>query len=282
MKKTWLILLVLVAGAVHAQVTTPTASPAATVSTVVGLTEVKVEYARPKAKGRKIFGAGPEYLVPYGKLWRTAANSGSRVTFTDDVKVGGVDVPKGTYQLVANPGANEWTVILSKDMTLGGGTDNYDPAKDVAKVVVKPEKLTERVEMFTIEIADVSENSKNANLQLIWENTSVKVPITVDFDAKVMKSIEANTKLNPSSLYQAANYYFESGKDLKQAAEWINAAAAANPDAYWVMHVRAKILKAMGDKKGATDAATASKAGAEKAKNVDYVKMNDELLKSLK
>jgi hypothetical protein len=98
----------------------------------------------------------------------------------------------------------------------------------------------------------------------------------------VMKSIEASTKVNPNNLFQAANYYLENGKDLKQASEWINTAVAARPDAFWIMHTKAKILKALGDKKGALDAATASRAEAEKQKNADYVKMNDELIKGLK
>lgn len=282
MKNYLLIAFAAVALATQAQIQTPQPSTASTVTNVVGLTEVKVEYSRPKAKGRKIYGEGETFLVPFGKLWRTAANSGSRVTFSDEVKIGGTTVPKGTYQMISTPGANEWTVIFSKDMTLGGSTNGYDAANDVAKITVKPEKLTERVELFTIEVTDIAENSKTANIQIAWENTSVKVPFSVDFDAKVMKSIEANTKVNPGNLYQAALYYFENGKDLKQANEWITTAAAANPDAYWIWLTKARIQKANGDKKGALESATASRAAAEKAKNADYVKMNDELIKSLK
>jgi len=283
MKKYVMILMLAVATVTtRAQVQTPQPSTASTVTNVVGLTEVKVEYSRPKAKGRKIYGEGESFLVPFGKMWRTAANSGSRVTFSDDVNFAGTAVPKGTYQLISTPGAIEWTVILSKDMTLGGSTEGYDKANDIARATVKPEKLTERVELFTIEVTDIAENSKSANIQIVWENTSVKVPITVDFDAKVMKSIETSTKVNPNSLYSAAVYYLENGKDMKQANEWATAAAAANPEAFWVLLTKAKIQKALGDKKGALESATASKALAEKAKNVDYVKMNDELIKGLK
>ncbi len=282
MKNILSIVLIACSLVMQAQVQTPQASTASTVTNVVGLTEVKIEYSRPKAKGRKIFGASAEFLTQYGKLWRTAANTGSKVTFSDDVKFGGVDVPKGTYLLLTIPGATDWTVILYKDVAMGGNTDGYDQTKDQARVTVKSEKLTEKVETFTIEIADFAENSKSANLQIMWENTSVKVPIAVDFDARVMKSIEANTKVNPGNLYQAATYYFENGKDLKQALEWANTAAAANSEAYWVLLLKAKIQKSLGDKKGAMETSVASKAAAEKAKNFDYVKMNDELQKGLK
>ncbi|PZR37563.1 MAG: hypothetical protein DI538_12295 [Azospira oryzae] len=282
MKNYVLILMLAIALTTQAQVQTPQPSTASTVTNVVGLTEVKIEYSRPKMKGRKIYGEGETFLVPFGKMWRTAANSGSRITFSDEVKFGDTAVPKGTYQLITVPGATQWTVILSKDMTLGGSTAGYDAANDVAKVTVKPEKLTEKVELFTMEVTDIAENSKTANIQIAWENTSVKVPFSVDYDAKVMKAIEASTKPNPNVLYQSALYYFENGKDLKQANEWIAVAAAANPDAFWIWLTKAKIQKALGDKKGALESATASKAAAEKAKNTEYVKMNDELIKGLK
>lgn len=278
MKKVLVMLFALVGLVAEAQVVSPAPSPAATVSTVVGLTDVKVEYSRPKAKGRKIFGE----LVPFGQVWRTAANNGSRVTFGDDVNVGGTNVPKGTYLLLTIPGATEWTVILYKDVSIGGDMSAYDKSKDAARVTVKADKLTEKVETFTIEISDLSENSKTANLQIMWENTSVKMPITVDFDSKVMKSIEASTKVNPNNLFQAGVYYFESGKDINQAYKWVSEAATANPNAYWIWYQKARIQKAMGDKKGAMESATASKAAAEKEKNMDYVKLNVDLMSGLK
>jgi Protein of unknown function (DUF2911) len=269
----------------QAQVTTPQPSSAATLTNVVGLTEVKIEYSRPKAKGRKIFGASADYLTPYGQLWRTAANTGSKVTFSDDVKFGGVDVPKGTYLLLSIPGATEWTVILYKEVSMGGNTGAYDQTKDQARVTVKSEKLMEKVETFTIEVSDIAENNKTANLQIMWENTSVKVPITVDFDSKVMKSIEASTKVSPNSLFQSAVYYLENGKDLKQALAWVNTAIETNtstPNAFWMVYQKARIQKALNDKVGALASSKLSWEEATKAKNADYAKMNEELQKSLK
>lgn len=282
MKNILAIVLIAASLVTQAQVQTPQPSTASTVTNVVGLTEVKIEYSRPKAKGRKIFGSTADVLTPYGKLWRTAANTGSKITFSDDVKFGGMDVPKGTYLLLSIPGAAEWTVILYKDVAMGGNTEGYDQTKDQARVTVKSEKLTEKVETFTLEISDFAENGKSANLQIAWENTSIKVPVIVDFDARVMKSIESNTKVNPGNLYQAATYYYENGKDMKQALEWVTTAANANANAYWVWLLKAKIQKALGDKKGAMESSVASRAVAEKEKNAEYVKMNDELQKSLK
>jgi hypothetical protein len=267
---------------VYAQVKVPPPSPSATVTTVVGLSDIKIEYSRPKAKGRKIFGNGNDYVVPFGALWRTAANDGSKVTFTDDVKFGNVDVPKGTYLLLSIPDAQNWTIILYKDVAMGGNTDTYDQTKDQARIVIKADKLTEKVETFTVEIADLSENGRTANLQLMWENTSVKVPISVDVDAKVMRSIELNTKIIPNNLVVAATYYLENGKDLNQALRWINTALESSPDAFWMLYHKARIQKALNDKNGALTTSKTAWEEAKKAGREDFQRMNEDLQKSLR
>lgn len=283
MKKLLLIVLVIVAHlSSDAQVVTPAASPAGSVSTTIGLTDVKINYFRPRAKGRKIFGTETSVLVPFGKIWRTGANSGTKITFSDDVKVEGIAVPKGEYLLLTWPDANEWTVVLSKDVALGGNTGKYDKANDAANFKVKPTKLTEKVETFTINIGDFSDDNKSGKVQLAWENTSVKFTITTDFEAKVMKSIEDNTKVSPSNYFQAAVYYLENKKDMKQALEWVNKAAEGMNSPFWVLYQKARIQKELGDKKGAAETATASLAKAKEADNRDYQMMNEELLKSLK
>jgi len=91
MKNAFLIVLLAISLMANAQVQTPQASPAGSVSAVVGLTDVKVDYFRPSAKGRKIFGEGTS-LIPYGAIWRTGANSGTKITFGDDVNVEGITV----------------------------------------------------------------------------------------------------------------------------------------------------------------------------------------------
>lgn len=275
-------ILLLTAFVSEAQLQTPSASPNATVSTVVGLTDIKVTYARPRMKGRKIFGEGYDFLVPYGKLWRTGANSGTKISFSDDVKVEGIAVPKGDYLIFSIPGAQEWTISLYSDISIGGNVGAYDKTKEAASFKVKSERLTERVEMFTIDITDINDASNAGKIQLAWENTSVKFNVSVDFDSKVMKSIEAATQVSPSVYGQAATYYFENGKDLKKALEWINIACNANADAYWLLLTKARIQKALGDKTGATATANLSKAAATKANNADYIKMNDDLLRTLK
>lgn len=175
------ILLLLLPGVllVNAQNRNPQASPASSVTCDVGLTSVKLDYFRPKMNNRKIFGDGSDFLVPYGKIWRTGANGGTKVTFSDDVKVEGASVPKGEYLIFTWPGASEWTVSLYKDTSIGGYTDRYDKANEVANFKVKPQKLAEKVETFTAGISDISQDNTSANVTLAWENTAVKIKVVV-------------------------------------------------------------------------------------------------------
>src|SRR5260221_5596948 len=206
--KNFLSIALIISGfAALAQVQTPAGSPAGKVSTVVGLTDVKIDYSRPRIKGRKIFGEGAGFLTPYGSIWRTGANDGTKITFSDGVTVEGIKVPAGTYLIFTWPSATEWTISLYKDLDLGGNTAGYKTENEVAKFKVKSEKLTEKVETFTINISDIADNSASAKVQIAWENTSVKFAVAVDYDDRVMKDIEAKTKVSPGVYATAANYY---------------------------------------------------------------------------
>lgn len=283
MKKSILIVLLIISCFIsEAQVQTPAPSPAGSVSTTVGLTNIKIDYSRPRIKGRKIFGTDANVVVPFGKIWRTGANTGTKITFSDDVKVEGIAVPKGEYLLLTWPDANEWTVVLSKNVNLGGNVNGYDKAQDAANFKVKAEKLTEKVETFTINIGDLSDDNKSGKVQIAWENTSVKFTVTTDYDTKVMESIKNFTQVDPNNYYQAAVYYLETGKDLNQALQWINKAAEGMNSPFWLLYQKAKIQKALGDKKGALETANASLAKAKEQKNRDYENMNNDLIKSLK
>lgn len=285
MKKLLTIILLAVCLVAEAQITTPSPSPTATASTVVGLTDVKISYSRPKMKGRKIFGAGADFLTPYGEIWRTGANNGTVISFSDDVKLEGTDVKKGEYLVFTIPGETDWTVMLYSDVNAGAlNSSNYDKTKEVARVIVKSEKLTEKVETFTINISDITDNNTSAKIQFAWENTSVKVALTVDYDSKVMKAIDAGTKVSPGNYTAAANYYFNNGKDLKKALEWMTIGIeTGNKEAFWNIHTKAKIQDALGDKKGALATAQQSLNLAKNNKDGDfgYTKLNEDLIKKL-
>ena len=170
---------------------------------------------------RSIFGEGDDFLVPFGKLWRTGANAGSIITTSTDIKVEGQDLPAGEYVLLTIPGKDEWTVIFYKDKSIGGDMSAHKEEDNQLKVTVKPAKLTEAVEDLTFNISDISADNTKAAIQLAWANTSVKIGVEVNFDEAVMADIAKKTTVNDRNYAAAANYYFNNDKDLAQALKWM-------------------------------------------------------------
>lgn len=271
-------LLVVIAHQSMAQLTTPAPSPLATVSQVVGLTKVEIAYSRPAMKGRSIFGG----LEPYGELWRTGANAATKISFDEPMSIEGKEIPAGEYSIFSIPGKNEWTIILNKDAKASEAA--YKESEDAARFTIKPEKLSKPVESFTIMFSDVKDNA--AKINIMWETTLVQFGIKdPDVEQQVMAQIEKQIPAagnNDNVYFAAASYYFENGKDLKKAAEWVDKSVELNSEKYWVMHLQAKIHAKLNNKQKAIVAAQKSKELAEKAGNPDYVKLNDTLIASLK
>ncbi len=284
MKKVFLIALMATfyMGA-NAQIATPAPSPAGSTYSKVGLTDINIEYSRPKVKGRTIFGEGEDVLIPSGKIWRTGANSGTIITTSTDIKVEGQDLPAGEYMLLTIPGKDEWTVIFYKDKSIVGNMSAHKDEDDQLKVTVKPTKLTEAVEALTFNISDISEDNTKAAIQLAWGHTSVKVGIEVNFDDAVMAEIAKKTTVNERNYVAAANYYFSNDKDLAQALKWMDMYLEGHPKEFWNIHTKAQIQAKMGDKKGAKATANQSLELAKASESGDfgYIKRNEELIKSL-
>jgi hypothetical protein len=262
----------------NAQLKTPQPSPTTTLQQAVGLTDVEVIYSRPGAKGRTIFGD----LVPFGEIWRTGANSSTKIKISDDVKIGGQAVSAGQYALYTIPGKDIWTVIIYKGLE-NWGSAGYDKTQDVARFDVKPTKLTDKYETFTIDFSDFE--TSGATLNLMWENTKISLPIATPTDAQVEKQI-ADMMAGPSanSYYGAARFYLEKGIELEKAEMWMNKAIEMRPDAFWMIHVQAKILAKQGKKKEAILAAEKSMKMAKESKDGDfgYVSSNEKLINEIK
>ena len=277
----------------------PEASPAATVTQHVGLTDIQINYARPGVKGRKIFGS----LEPYGKVWRTGANTATKISFSTPVKLNGTEIAAGTYELFTIPGTSEWTVIIHKNMSQWGAY-TYDEKNDVARIKVPATALTNLHETLNIFFDDLRDES--ATLKIVWEKTAVSVPVTVDVKSILVPQIEAvmaavrpipgvnadeatkNQWMEEHKklpLFPAAMYYFENNIDLKKAAAWMDAAIAAQPDQMWMIYRKGLIHAKMGDNAGARAAAMkslelAAKAGGSLGE--EYTALNNALLARLK
>jgi hypothetical protein len=252
----------------------PAPSPSQTVKQEFALSSVEVSYSRPAVKGRTIMGD----LVPYGKVWRTGANGATTITFGEDISFEGKPVKAGKYGLLTIPGKDEWTVILTKslDVTSPGA---YKPENDVVQVKVKAEKMPFSVENFMIIFENVTGSSMT--MELVWDKTAVPVKITADVDAKVTAQIAEAMKGEKKPYFQAASYYLENNRDLKQALTWIDEAIKENPKAFYMYYAKARIQAKTGDKKGAKATATEGIELAKAAKNDDYVALNTKLIATL-
>lgn len=264
--------------AIKAQVKTPQPSPKAIVQQTVGLTDVEVDYSRPSAKGRIIFGD----LVPFGKLWRTGANENTTVSFSDDVVINGAILKKGKYALYTTPKADMWEVIFYTTTDNWGNPENWDANKVALLTNVDPIALAKPVETFTIAVNNLTNDS--ATLDIAWEKTMVSVKLEVPTQKSAMASIEkALAGPTAGDYYSSAQYYFQSNGDMNKALEYVNKALSmVKPGAdvpFWQLRQKSLIQAKLGDKSGAIATAKLSMEAAEKANNNDYVKMNSDSIK---
>lgn len=214
-----------------AQVAVPRPSPKATVSQTVGITDMSISYSRPGVKGREIWGK----LVPYNEVWRTGANENTTITFSDSVKIEGTKLAPGTYGLQTIPGADAWTVILSKDAKLWGAF-NYKPENDALRFKVKTQssEFTERMEFS---FADVTDNS--AMIVLRWEKLKIAFKVEVETQALVLA--KARLAINPQAALQAATYCLDNDVNLDEAMKWIDISIAIKEN-YSNVRVKALLL----------------------------------------
>ena len=170
-------------------------------------------------------------------------------------------------------------MIIHKDTA--ASIFNYNQTNDLVRVKATPVKLSQLIETFTIEFTDIRDES--ATLNLLWEKTLVPVKIEIELTGKLVPQIEAvmSAAEGRKPYYQAALFYYDHGQDLQKASKWIDA-AIADRETYYIVHLKAKILARLGDKEGAIAAAKRSTELAIKAKDTGYVKLNEDLISSLK
>ena len=262
-----------------AQVNMPAPSPTQTIRQDFGMGRIELTYSRPSVKGRKLFKENSE-LAPLGKLWRTGANAATKIRFTDKVMMGGKSIDSGTYVLYTIPNKGNWDIILNKGLG-NWGVDGYKESEDVVRFKVPSHSMKPAAETLTMQIDDI--NPESAALHIAWGGTGVKVPITTNVKDRLRAQIETSLKgdKKPMPYQQAANFYYEWDKDYAKALEYANKAVADNPKAFWLHLLKARIQKDMGDKTGAKASAQKTIEIATEAKNDDYVRMANDLLKKV-
>ena len=257
----------------------PPASPTFELKGTVGLTEVKVIYSRPSARGRNVAGE----LIPYNEVWRTGANASTKISFSTDVKLNGNPLPAGTYALYSLFTEEEATIILSKNLTLSGAM-GYNPVNDQLRFKVPVKHPSSHYETFTISFSDFTMNSANLNLK--WEHIKAMFAIESEVDPIVMKQIKEQVidarAADSNTYFQAAAYFYETNRDAEQALSWVNKAINQRAEkGYWMVHLQAKLLARLNRKAEATTSAKESIQLAQMAGNPDYVRLNEKLIATL-
>ncbi len=251
-----------------AQINTPAPSPSCKAEYMVGLTKVSLDYSRPAVKGRELF----VDVEKWGRMWRTGANGATKITFSDDVTVGGKAVKAGTYAIYSIPGEKEFSVMLNSDLTIGGNVSKYKEATEVARFMANTTKHSGNTESFTINVGDVTSNS--ATISLDWGPYHIPFKMETEVDKRVMADIE-KVMGGPSrgEYYTAARYYYDNERDLKQALSWIESANKIDKK-YWQLRLQGQIQAKLGMYKEAIESAKASTVLAKEAGNQDYVDRN--------
>jgi tetratricopeptide (TPR) repeat protein len=223
----------------------PWASPAASVTQTIGITDVTIHYHRPQSKGRDL-AKDLAALAQAKQVWRMGANEATRLVVSDPILFGGEEIPAGEYGLFALPAADEWTLIVSKQAK-NWGAYGYDPKLDVARVYVTPQQVEENVEWLTFSIDPVTNES--AVLRFAWSSIRLEVPIEVDVEAVVAQRIEQKLAVLDAKDWDTrlaiAKYWCERNENLERAESLIDEALTIQRH-FWTCEWKAKILDRRG------------------------------------
>lgn len=229
---------------VHAQpqLPLPEASPKATVTQTIGISEVTVSYHRPSVKGRQVWGQ----LVPYGEVWRAGANENTTIVFSHDVMVEGKPLQAGTYGLHTIPTQTTWTIIFSKNAT-SWGSYFYKPEEDALRVTVTPQ-AAEHQEWLNYAFSEITD--KSAVLSLHWEK--LRVPIALAFDTPGIVIAYARDILlrgisgfRWQAFNQAAEFCLRNNTQLEQALAWADKSISMQQN-FTTLGTKAGLLEKMG------------------------------------
>jgi Protein of unknown function (DUF2911)/Tetratricopeptide repeat len=257
MKKSLLVVLgsvLFVAGVSHAQTATgetlmlnlPRASQHALVSQRIGITDITINYHRPLANGRQVWGK----LVPYGQVWRAGANENTIITFSDPVTIEGQSLDKGAYGLHMIPAETEWTIIFSKNST-AWGSFTYKQDEDALRVKVKPQ-TGDMHDALAYDFDDVKADS--AVVTMRWEKVAVPFKVHVNVNDIVTASI--HQQIHGINQYywegpdDAAQYFLVNKINLDEALKYEDL-SIQNEERYDNLMNKSKVLEAMGRKQDA-------------------------------
>ena len=147
------------------------ASQHGSVTQQVAGTTITVDYNRPVARGRDLFGA----LVPYDRVWCPGADDCTTLTTTTDITVEGKTLPAGTYTMWAKPGREKWSIIFNKAHPTFHTQYYRVSDQDLLTLEVTPRAASH---METLAFYFPLVNAHHTELVLHWG--TVAVPLSID------------------------------------------------------------------------------------------------------
>jgi len=211
------------------------ASPAASVTQQVGITDITINYSRPSVNDREIWGA----LVPYGlnnlgfgtataAPWRAGANENTTIEFSHDVTIDGKELSAGIYGLFIEVKDGEDATLILSNNSSSWGSFFYNETEDAARIDIKTEEVS-HTEMLTFEFTSV--DATTATIVLKWEKLSFLFAVEVNVPEIVMASIRNELRtspgFNPANWNAAANYAMNNSDDMEEALAWADASISA-------------------------------------------------------
>jgi hypothetical protein len=148
---------------------TPRPSQHGSVTQRIADTTITVEYNRPVARGRELFGA----LVPWGRVWCPGADECTSIMLSTPVKIQGQTLAAGTYSVWAIPQRDTWTIIFNRAHPVFH--TRYPADRDALRVEATPRSGSH---METLAFYFPVVDGRHAELALHWG--TVVVPLSID------------------------------------------------------------------------------------------------------
>lgn len=149
------------------------ASEIATVTQTVDGTLMSMEYYRPVARGRDLFGK----LVRWGETWTPGANWATTFETDKDVEINGNLVPKGKYAIWMIPrAAEDWTVIFHRKAKAFHVDRPKNRDEELFRFTVKPEQ---GAHMETLMWYFPVVGPDGATLRMHWGTTVVPMQVSI-------------------------------------------------------------------------------------------------------
>lgn len=243
----------------------PKPSPLGEVEQTVGVTEIELEYSRPSANGRTIFGG----LVPYDALWRFGANASTKIETDGPLEFDSGVLEPGKYAIFAIPReSGVWDIIFNKDPK-GAGVTGYTSDEDVLRVIAGSSENS-YTETFTLGIDKITSNS--ASIVVLWEDLKVEIPFKVNTEERanqnIKDAIEKGEDLD--KVYNnVAGYYFNYTGDYEKALEYADKSVAIK-EFHANLFTKARSLEKLGRKEEAIELANKAWNMAEAAGAVGF------------